>query len=95
MQSRIPTRIVLCFLALSLAIVTTRFVAAEFQDETGPGKWVELSFRLPAIGNVESVAANEEEKEREEKEAIWTYGRLVNLSYVGNDDVWASQPPWR
>ncbi|MEE9130617.1 MAG: hypothetical protein V3T84_11415, partial [Phycisphaerales bacterium] len=38
------------------------------------GKWVELSFSLPAIGNVEEVSK-------------WTYGRLVNLTYIGENDV--------
>ena len=74
MKSLISTRIVLGFFALALAIVGTPFVLGALQNDTGPGKWVELSFRLPAIGNVEKVSK-------------WTYGRLVNLSYIGDNDV--------
>ncbi len=74
MQSRISTRIILSFVAIALAVATTQLVAAARQDENGPGKWVELSFRLPAIGNVEEVSK-------------WTYGRLVNLTYIGENDV--------
>ncbi len=74
MQTRISTSIVLSFVAIALAVTTTQFVAAARQEDKGPGKWVELSFRLPAIGNVEEVSK-------------WTYGRLVNLSYEGENDV--------
>ena len=74
MQSRISTGIVLGFVALAFAVASARFVTAAMQDDTGPGKWVELSFKLPAIGNVEEVSQ-------------WTYGRLANLSYIGDNDV--------
>ena len=74
MQSRISTGIVLSFVALAFVVASTRFVTAAMQDDTGPGKWVELSFKLPAIGNVEEVSQ-------------WTYGRLTNLTYIGDNDV--------
>ena len=66
MQSRISTRIVLSFVVIVLVVTTTQFVAAARQNDKGTGKWVELSFTLPAIGNVDQVSE-------------WTYGRLVNL----------------
>ncbi len=74
MQSRISTRIVLSIVAIALAVTITQFLAAARQDNQGPGKWVELSFTLPAIGNVDQVSE-------------WTYGRLVNLTYIGENDV--------
>ena len=74
MQSRISTGIVLGFVALAFLIASTQFVTAAMQDDTGPGKWVELSFTLPAIGNVDQVSE-------------WRYGRLVNLTYIGENDV--------
>ena len=74
MRSRITKRIVFVFFALALAIAGTHFVAAATQDETGSGKWVKLSLRLPTIGNVEEVSN-------------WKYGRLVNLTYIGDNDV--------
>ncbi len=74
MQSRISTVIALGFVALAFAIAVTQFGIAALQNDTGPGKWVELSFSLPAIGNVEEVSK-------------WTYGRLVNLTYIGENDV--------
>jgi len=49
MKSLISTRIVLGFFALALAIVGTPFVLGALQNDTGPGKWVELSFRLPRM----------------------------------------------
>ncbi len=74
MQSRISTRIVLGFVAVALVVTTAQLLAAARQDDKGPGKWVELSFTLPAIGNVDQVSE-------------WTYGRLVNLTYIGENDV--------
>lgn len=74
MQTRISTSIVLSFVAIALVVTATQLVAAAWQDDKGPGKWVELSFTLPAIGNVEEVSE-------------WTYGRVVNLSYIGENDV--------
>ncbi len=74
MQSRISTVIALGFVALAFAFAATQFGTAALQNDTGPGKWVELSFSLPAIGNVEEVSK-------------WTYGRLVNLTYIGENDV--------
>ncbi len=74
MQFRISTVIVLGFVAVAFAFAATQFGNAALQNDTGPGKWVELSFRLPAIGNVEEVSK-------------WTYGRLVNLTYIGENDV--------
>ena len=74
MQSRISIRIMLGFVAIALAVTTTQFLAAARQDDQGPGKWVELSFTLPAIGKVDQVSE-------------WTYGRLVNLTYIGENDV--------
>lgn len=73
-QSRFSTVIVLGFVALAFLILATQFDTVAPQDETEPGKWVELSFSLPAIGNVEEGSK-------------WTYGRLVNLKYIGENNV--------
>ena len=74
MVSRNSTKIALGFMAIALVVTTTQLVATAWQDDKGPGKWVELSFTLPAIGNVDQVSE-------------WTYGRLVNLTYIGANDV--------
>jgi hypothetical protein len=44
------------------------------QTEPASTQWVDLSFRLPAIGNIEAVKT-------------WEYGRIASMSRRGADDV--------